>query len=181
METINQATAIAEKDSELLSTANSQKITPFLWFDGKVEEVVNFYTSVFKNSEVVNITRLPDEVPGRKGDKVMTATIRLNGVEFMLLDGGPMFKFTEAVSFYVHCKTQEEVDYLWGKLTADGGKESQCGWLKDKYGLSWQIVPDALGKLMGDPNPVKAKNVMNAMLQMRKIIIDDLQKAHDKE
>ncbi|MDB4901610.1 MAG: hypothetical protein JWQ63_891 [Mucilaginibacter sp.] len=180
METTNHATAIAESDSELFSTGSSQKITPFLWFDGKVEEAVNFYTSVFKNSEVVHLNSLPGDVPGRGGDKVMIATIRLNGVEFMLLNGGPLFKFTEAISFFVHCKTQEEVDDLWEKLTAEGGEESQCGWLKDKYGVSWQIVPEVLGKLMGDPNPEKAKNVMNAMLQMRKIDIEALQQAYDK-
>ena len=159
---------------------NVQQITPFLWFDGKVEEAVNFYTSVFENSEVVNVSKLPAEGPGRNG-KVMMATIRLNGVEFMLLDGGPMFKFTEAVSFYVKCETQEEVDDLWNKLTADGGQESQCGWLKDKYGVSWQIIPNALGRFMGDPNRVKAGNVMKAMLQMKKMDIAELQAAYDKE
>ena len=159
---------------------NAQQITPFLWFDGKVEEAVNFYTSVFKNSEVVNVSKLPAEAPGHSG-KVMMATIRLNSVEFMLLDGGPMFKFTEAISFYVKCETQEEVDDLWNKLTADGGQESQCGWLKDKYGVSWQIIPNALGWLMGDPNRVKAGNVMKAMLQMKKIDIAALQAAYDKE
>ncbi len=160
--------------------SNAQQITPFLWFDGKVEEAINFYTSVFKNSEVMNVSKLPAEVPGHSG-KVMMATIRLNGVEFMMLDGGPMFKFTEAISFYVKCETQEEVDDLWNKLTADGGQESQCAWLKDKYGVSWQIVPNALGRLMGDPNRVKAGNVMKAMLQMKKIDIAALQAAYDKE
>ncbi len=160
--------------------SNAQQITPFLWFDGKVEEAINFYTSVFKNSEVMNVSKLPAEVPGHSG-KVMMATIRLNGVEFMMLDGGPMFKFTEAISFYVKCETQEEVDDLWNKLTADGGQESQCAWLKDKYGVSWQIVPNALGRLMGDPNRVKAGNVMKAMLQMKKIDIAALLAAYDKE
>jgi prepilin-type processing-associated H-X9-DG protein len=161
--------------------ANSgQKITPFLWFDGHVEEAVNFYTSVFKNSEVLNLSRLPGEVPGHSGNVVM-ATVRLNGVEFMLLDGGPMFKFTEAVSFFVHCQNQAEVDDLWDKLIADGGNESQCGWLKDKYGLSWQIIPDALMQLMGDPNPVKARNVQAAMMKMIKIDVAALQAAYDKE
>jgi predicted 3-demethylubiquinone-9 3-methyltransferase (glyoxalase superfamily) len=161
------------------SINSGQKITPFLWFDGRVEEAVNFYTSVFKNSEVLNISRLPDGAPGTSG-KIIMATFRLNGLEFTALDGGPMFKFTEAISFFVHCETQAEVDYLWDKLTTDGGQESQCGWLKDKFGLSWQIVPNALGKLMGDPNPVKAKNVMQAMLQMKKIDIAKLQEAYDK-
>jgi len=160
--------------------STGQKITPFLWFDGRVEEAVNFYTSVFKNSEVVNMSRLPAEAPGHNG-KVMVATINLNGVEFMLLDGGPMFKFTEAISFFVHCENQEDVDHFWNKFTANGGQESQCGWLKDKYGISWQIVPNALGELMGDPNRVKAGNVMKAMLQMKKIDIAGLQAAYDKE
>jgi predicted 3-demethylubiquinone-9 3-methyltransferase (glyoxalase superfamily) len=157
-----------------------QKITPFLWFDGRVEEAVNFYTSVFKNSEVVNMTRLPADAPGHTG-KVMVATINLNGIEFMLLDGGPMFKFTEAISFFVHCEDQEEVDHFWNKLTTGGGQESQCGWLKDKYGVSWQIIPNALGELMGDPNRVKAGNVMKAMLQMKKIDVAGLQAAYEKE
>jgi len=166
--------------NEIFEGRTAQKITPFLWFDGKVEEAVNFYTSVFPNSQVVNVSRLPAEAPGRSG-KIMMGTIRLDGVEFMLLDGGPMFKFTEAISFFVHCETQEEVDDLWNKLTADGGEESQCGWLKDKFGVSWQIVPNALGRLMGDPNPVKSRNVMNAMLQMKKIDIAGLQAAYDRE
>jgi predicted 3-demethylubiquinone-9 3-methyltransferase (glyoxalase superfamily) len=160
--------------------SSPQKITPFLWFDGRVDEAVNFYSAVFENSEVLNISRLPEEAPGREG-KALMATIRLCGLEFMLLDGGPMFKFTEAVSFFVHCETQEEVDTYWNKLTADGGQESKCGWLKDKFGLSWQIVPNALGRLMGDPNRKKAGHVMNAMLQMTKIDIAVLQAAYDRE
>jgi len=169
MATINSAT----------SGNTSQKITPFLWFDGKVEEAVNFYTSVFEDSEIVSLNRLPAETPGSNG-KIMMSTIRLNGLEFILLDGGPMFKFTEAVSFFVHCETQEEVDRLWYSLTTDGGEESQCGWLKDKYGLSWQIIPNALGQLMGDPNRVKAGNVVKAMLQMKKIDIAGLKAAYDQ-
>jgi len=163
-----------------INNTNGQKITPFLWFDGHVEEAVNFYTSVFKNSEVVNMSRLPAEVPGQGGNVIM-ATICLNGVEFMLLDGGPAFKFTEAISFFVRCETQEEVDDLWEKLNAGGIDAGQCGWLKDKYGVSWQIVPDVLGRLMSDPNPVKAKNVQKAMMQMKKIDIAGLQAAYDKE
>jgi predicted 3-demethylubiquinone-9 3-methyltransferase (glyoxalase superfamily) len=158
----------------------AQKITPFLWFDGRVEEAINFYTSVFKNTEVVSMSRLPAEVPDRKGNVIM-ATIRLNGLELMLLDGGPMFKFTEAISLFVHCETQEEVDKLWDVLTADGGEPGPCGWLKDKFGLSWQIVPNALGKLMGDPNRAKAANVQKAMMQMKKIDIAGLEAAYDKE
>ena len=163
-----------------INNANGQKITPFLWFDGHVEEAVNFYTAVFKNSEVVNMSRLPAEVPGQAGN-VMMATIRLNGVEFMLLDGGPMFKFTEAISFFVRCETQEEVDDLWEKLNAGGIDAGQCGWLKDKYGVSWQIIPDALGRLMSDSNAVKARNVQKAMMHMKKIDIAGLQAAYDKE
>ncbi len=162
-----------------INQSSVQKITPFLWFDGHVEEAVNFYTSVFENSEIINLNRLPAEAPGGKSN-VMLATIRLNGLEFTLLDGGPMFKFTEATSFFVHCETQDEVDHLWNRLTTDGGQESQCGWLKDKYGLSWQIVPSALGQLMSDPNRIKAGAVMKAMLQMRKIDIAALQKAYDQ-
>jgi len=147
-----------------------QNITPFLWLDGKVEEAVNFYTSVFKNSKIINTRRF--------GDKVMTATFRLNGVEFMALDGGPLYKFTEAISFFVKCSTQEEVDTLWEKLSK-GGEKSRCGWLKDKYGVSWQIIPDALGELMGDPDPAKAGRVMQAMLKMEKIDIKGLQQAYN--
>jgi predicted 3-demethylubiquinone-9 3-methyltransferase (glyoxalase superfamily) len=160
--------------------ANStQMITPFLWFDGKVEEAINFYTSVFPNSEIINTHRLPGDVPGRTG-KVLTGTFKLNGVEFMILDGGPIFKFNESISFFVKCETQQEVDHLWNTLTADGGKESQCGWLKDKYVVSWQIVPNALGKLMGDPDPRRAQNVMQAMMKMGKLNIAELQAARDR-
>jgi predicted 3-demethylubiquinone-9 3-methyltransferase (glyoxalase superfamily) len=159
---------------------STQTITPFLWFDGQVEEAVAFYTSIFKNSEVLRLNRLPAPAPGQPG-KVMMATILLNGLEFILLDGGPAFKFTEAISFFVKCETQEEVDYLWDSLIDGSGKEGQCAWLKDKYGISWQIVPNALGQLMGDPNPVKARNVMNAMLKMKKINIAGLKTAYDSE
>jgi len=159
---------------------STQTITPFLWFDGQVEEAVKFYTSVFKNSEVLHMNRLPAEVPGQEG-KVMMATILLNGLEFMLLDGGPAFKFNEAISFFVKCETQDEVDCLWNSLIDGSGKEGQCAWLKDKFGVSWQIVPNALGQMMGDANPVKARNVMNAMLKMKKIDIAGLQVAYDRE
>jgi len=149
------------------------KITPFLWFDTQAEEAMNFYVSVFKNSKVHNVSRGPD-------GKAFTVSFELNGQEFMGLNAGPQFKFNEAVSFFVNCKDQAEVDYYWEKLTADGGEESMCGWLKDKYGLSWQIIPKALGELMGDPDPVKSQRVMQAMLQMQKIIVADLERAHDK-
>jgi len=154
-----------------------QKITPFLWFDGNAEEAVNFYTSLFKNSKVVSITRYGDDFPDMKG-KVLTAVFELNGQTFMALDGGPAFKFTEAISLYVNCETQEEVDRLWEKLT-EGGAESQCGWLKDKYGLSWQIIPTALPELLTDKDPEKAGRVMRAMLKMHKIEIEALKKAYE--
>jgi predicted 3-demethylubiquinone-9 3-methyltransferase (glyoxalase superfamily) len=157
----------------------SQKITPFLWFNGNVEEAVNFYTSVFKDSKVIFMHHLPGETPGVKG-KALTGTIMLNGMEFMLLDGGPMYTFNPSVSFFVHCKTQEEVDYYWGALLANGGRESRCGWLQDQFGLSWQIIPDALGQLMGDPDRKKAGAVMNAMMGMVKIDVAALQKAYDE-
>lgn len=155
-----------------------QKITPFLWFDNQAEEAMNFYVSVFKNSEVIGVNRLPEGTPGPAGS-VITASFRLNGQEFVALNGGPQFKFTEAVSFLIDCEDQEEVDYYWNALTADGGEESQCGWLKDKYGLSWQVVPRILMELMGDKNPAKAGAVMQAMLQMSKIEIPKLQEAYN--
>lgn len=156
-----------------------QKITPFLWFDGKAEEAMNFYVSIFKNSKVVSVTRYGDAGPGPKGT-VMSATFQLEGQEFYALNGGPQFKFTEAISFFVNCETQQEVDELWEKLSA-GGAKSQCGWLKDKFGLSWQIIPSALGKMLGDKDPKKAQRVMQAMLQMTKIDIKALQQACDSD
>lgn len=154
-----------------------QKITPYLWFDGQAEEAANFYTSIFKNSKILNISRYPEGAPGLAG-KVMTATFELNGQEFVALNGGPQYKFTEAISFLVDCRTQKEVDDLWEKLTADGGEEGPCGWLKDKFGVSWQIIPTALGEMLSDPNPSKAQRVMEAMLKMKKIEIPVLQQAY---
>jgi predicted 3-demethylubiquinone-9 3-methyltransferase (glyoxalase superfamily) len=154
-----------------------QKITPFLWFDDKAEEAMNFYVSIFKNSKIVNVSRYGDAGPGPKG-KVMTAVFELDGQKFMALNGGPLFKFTEAISLFVDCETQQEVDELWEKLSA-GGEKSRCGWLKDKYGLSWQIIPKALGRLMGDKDPEKSKRVMMAMLQMSKIDVQALQQAYN--
>ena len=156
------------------------KITPFLWFNDNAEEAMNFYVSIFKNSKVLGISRYGEGAP-RPAGMVMTATFELDGQEFVALNGGPEFKFTEATSFYVNCATQEEVDWYWDRLTSEGGEESQCGWLKDKFGLSWQIVPTALGELLGDPDPLKAQRVMQAMLQMKKIDIAGLQRAHDWE
>ena len=155
-----------------------QKITPFLWFDGHAEEAMNFYVSIFKNSKVGRVTRYAEGGPGPKGT-VMSATFQLDGQEFMALNGGPLFSFTPAISFFVNCETQEEVDELWEKLSA-GGKKERCGWLKDRYGLSWQIIPSALGRLLQDKDPEKSRRVMQAMLQMDKIDIKGLQDAHDR-
>ncbi|OIR07516.1 3-demethylubiquinone-9 3-methyltransferase [mine drainage metagenome] len=149
-----------------------QTITPFLWFDGNAEEAMNFYTSIFTNSKVIHVSRMGD-------GSVMSASFQLNGQNFHALNGGPQFSFTPAISFFVNCETQDEVDELWEKLSA-GGEKSRCGWLKDKFGLSWQIIPSILGKYLSDPDPVKSQNVMQAMLQMNKIIIKDLQDAYNK-
>ncbi len=154
-----------------------QKITPFLWFDGNAEEAMNFYTSIFKSAKVKSVSRYGEAGPGPKGS-VMTASFELEGQEFIALNGGPLFKFTEAVSFVINCKTQKEVDTFWEKLS-EGGQKSQCGWLKDKFGLSWQVVPTKLGKLMSGKDPEKSKRVMTAMLKMTKIEIGILQKAYD--
>ena len=159
-----------------------QKITPFLWYDDKAEEAANFYVSIFKNSKIGDIARYDDagaKAAGRPTDSVMVVEFQLEGQEFVALNGGPHFKFTEAVSFVVNCETQEEVDYFWQKLTADGGQESQCGWLKDKYGLSWQVVPTILTELLKDKDPVKSQRVMKAMLQMKKIDIATLKQAYE--
>jgi len=153
-----------------------QKITPFLWFDGNAEEAANFYVSIFKNSKILNIARYGEAGPGPKGS-VMTVEFQLRGQDFIALNGGPQFKFTEAISFSVNCETQEEVDEFWEKLS-EGGKEGPCGWLKDRYGLSWQINPIVLGEMLSDPDPAKAQRVMQAMLQMKKIDINRLQQAY---
>lgn len=152
-----------------------QKIRPFLWFDGNAEEAMNFYVSIFKNSKVGTVNRYGDAGPGPKGS-VMSATFELDGEEFMALNGGPKYKFTPAISFFVNCETQQEVDELWEKLSA-GGKKDRCGWLQDKFGLSWQIIPSALGRLLGDKDRAKAQRVMQAMLQMDKIDIKRLEEA----
>jgi predicted 3-demethylubiquinone-9 3-methyltransferase (glyoxalase superfamily) len=156
-----------------------QKITPFLWFDNQAEEAMNFYVSLFKNSKVISVSRYGDEGPGPTG-AVMTATFQLDGQELIALNGGPEFKFTEAISFFVNCETQEEVDGLWDKLS-EGGEEGRCGWLKDKYGLSWQIVPTVLGELLNDTDPAKSQRVMKAMLQMNKIDIAGLKRAYKQQ
>ena len=153
-----------------------QKITTFLWFDNNAEEAARFYVSVFKNSRILQVTHYGDLGPGPKGS-VMTVNFELDGQEFTALNGGPNFKFTEAISLLVHCQTQEEIDYYWEKLTADGGQESQCGWLKDKYGLSWQITPDALLNLLFDADSAKTQRAFQAMLQMKKINLQDIEQA----
>lgn len=153
-----------------------QKITTFLWFDNQAEEAANFYVSIFKNSRIGKISRYGDAGPGPKG-AAMLVTFQIEGQEFIALNGGPQFKFTPAISLLVNCETQQEVDQLWDRLS-EGGQKSRCGWLQDKYGLSWQVVPTALSKLMNDPDPQKAGRVMQAMLQMDKIDIARLKEAH---
>ncbi len=150
-----------------------QKITPFLWFDGNAEEATNFYLSVFKNSKLLSV------MPG-PGGKAMGTTFQIEGQEFHTLNGGPQYNFTPAISLFVNCETQQEVDELWEKLMEGGGRADRCGWLQDKYGLSWQIIPTALGRLLGDKDRAKAGRVMQAMLQMGKIDIAGLQRAYDQ-
>ena len=156
-----------------------QKITPYLWFDSQAEEAANFYVSIFNNSKIVNISRYGEAGPGPVGT-VLTVSFELEGQEFTALNGGPAFKFTEAISFFVDCKSQEEVDELWEKLT-EGGEEQPCGWLKDKFGLSWQIVPTVLIEMLNDPDPEKSKRVTEAMLQMKQIDIPTLEQAYEQE
>ena len=156
-----------------------QKITPFLWFDDNAEEAMKLYTSIFPNSNVKEERRYPAGAPGGMSGKIMTCTFELNGLEFIALNAGPIFKFNESVSFFVKCEDQAEVDRYWKALTADGGQESQCGWMKDKFGLSWQIIPKQLGELMGDKDPVKASKVMQAMMQMKKIDVVKLEEAYN--
>ena len=156
-----------------------QKITPFLWFDDKAEEAANFYISIFKNSKVVSVTRYGETGPGPKGT-VMIVKFQLDGQEFVALNGGPQFKFTEAISFVVNCETQEEIDEFWEKLSA-GGEKSRCGWLYDKYGLAWQIVPTVLGELVQDKDPAGSDRVMQALMQMDKLDIARLKQAYEQE
>ncbi len=156
-----------------------QKITPFLWFDDNLEDALNLYTSIFKDAKILSVTKYGDAGPGPKGT-AMTASFQLNGQEFVGLNGGPHFKFTEAVSFVINCETQAEIDYYWEKLSA-GGTKSRCGWLKDKFGLSWQVVPKDMGKLFSGPDPKKSNRVMQAMLQMDKLDIAKLKQAYDSE
>ena len=155
-----------------------QKITPFLWFDRQAEEAARFYTSIFESAKIVSLTRYGEAGPGPRGS-VMTVAFQLDGQEFVALNGGPQFKFTEATSFVVNCDTQEEVDRFWEKLS-EGGQEVQCGWLKDRYGLSWQIVPVVLSQMLQDKDPQKSQRVMKALLQMKKIDIGRLKKAYEQ-
>jgi predicted 3-demethylubiquinone-9 3-methyltransferase (glyoxalase superfamily) len=169
-------TAEQRQSTKHREQSSTQKITPFLWFEDKAEEAANYYVSIFKNSKIGTVSRYGNAGPGPKGT-VMVVSFQLNGQEFMALNGGPQFKFTPAISFLVNCETQPEVDELWEKLS-EGGRKDRCGWLQDKYGVSWQIIPTALGKLMSDPDREKANRVMKAMLQMDKIEIKGLEAAH---
>jgi predicted 3-demethylubiquinone-9 3-methyltransferase (glyoxalase superfamily) len=155
-----------------------QRITPFLWFDGRAEEAAHFYTSTFPNARIGSVSRHGDAGPGPKGS-VMSVTFQLDGQDFIALNGGPQFTFTPAISFFVNCKTQEEVDDLWERLS-EGGAKNQCGWLQDKFGVSWQIVPTVLGELLQDKDPEKSRRVMKAMLQMDKLDIARLQSAYEQ-
>lgn len=157
-----------------------QKIVTFLWFDNQAEEAVNFYTSIFKNSKILEVSRYTEAGPGPAGE-VLTISFELAGQQFAALNGGSRFKFNESISLVVNCESQEEIDYFWQKLTADGGEESMCGWLKDKFGLSWQIVPTALGSFIGGPDPAGAQRAVQAMLQMRKLDLAVLQRAYKGE
>ncbi len=158
-----------------------QKIAPFLWFDNHAEDAVKFYVSIFRNSKIGSITRYEEEAAkasGRPKGSVMTVAFELAGQEFVALNGGPLFKFSEAISFVVNCETQEEVDHFWEKLSA-GGQEVQCGWLKDRFGVSWQVVPTVLGEMLQDKDREKSKRVMAAMLKMKRINIEALKKAYE--
>ncbi len=156
-----------------------QKITPFLWFNDKAEEAMKFYVSIFKNSKVISVSRYGDAGPGPKGS-VMVAKFQVDGQEFMALNGGPQFTFSPAISFVVSCKTQEEIDQFWGKLS-EGGEKGQCGWLTDKFGLSWQIVPTVLGELVSDKDPERSNRVMQALMKMTKLDIETLKQAYEEE
>ena len=155
-----------------------QKITPNLWFDNEAEEAANFYISVFENSRIVDVSRYTEAGPGEPGS-IMVVEFELDGQRFVGINGGPQFKFDEAVSFQIHCETQDEVDYYWEKLLADGGEESQCGWLKDRYGLSWQVTPTGMAELFADDDKERANRAMEAMLKMKKLDIEELRRAAD--
>jgi predicted 3-demethylubiquinone-9 3-methyltransferase (glyoxalase superfamily) len=158
--------------------AVTQRITPFLWFDNQAEEAANYYCSIFTNSKLGQVVRYGESGPGPKGS-VMIVTFQLDSQDFTALNGGPRFKFTEAISLVVNCETQEEIDYYWEKLSADGGEEVQCGWLKDKYGLSWQVVPTIIGELMSGKDPARSDRVMQAVMQMKKLDIQKMKDAYE--
>lgn len=165
-------------------TISMSKITPCLWFDSQAEEAANFYVSIFKNSKIKRISRYSkagNEIHGRSAGSVMTVEFELDGQTFTALNGGPIFKFDEAISFQIPCETQEEIDYFWSKLTADGGSEGPCGWVKDKFGLSWQVVPTALVDMLTDHNSEKTERVTNAFLQMKKFDIAKLKRVYEGE
>jgi predicted 3-demethylubiquinone-9 3-methyltransferase (glyoxalase superfamily) len=168
------------KPAPARKSKTASKITPFLWFDGQAEEAANLYTSIFDNSKILDVSRYGEAGPGKKGS-VMTVSFELEGQKFVALNGGPHFKFTPAISFWVSCETQEEVDYFWNKLLQGGGKPNRCGWLADKFGVSWQVVPDALIEFLGDKDKKKSQRVMQAMLQMGKIDIKKLKEAYDQK
>jgi two-component system sensor histidine kinase QseC len=173
--------AKAAKSTSTRMIGSSQKITPFLWFDGQAEEAANFYTAIFDNSRIVDVARYGEAVPDKKAGSVMTVSFELEGHRFVGLNGGPHYKFTPAISFYISCKTQEEVDYYWERLLKGGGKPVQCGWLTDKFGVSWQVVPDALIAFLEDKDREKAQRVMQAMFKMVKIDVKKLQEAYDEK
>lgn len=172
--------AKSAKTSRLKMIKAEQKITPFLWFDEEAEQAANFYTSIFEDSKIVDVTRYGDAGPREKGS-VLTVSFELEGQRFVGLNGGPNYKFTPAISFYISCKTQKEVDYFWKRLLAGGGEPNACGWLTDKFGISWQVIPDALIEYLQDEDPVKAQRVMKAMMEMVKIDVKKIQKAYDEE
>jgi predicted 3-demethylubiquinone-9 3-methyltransferase (glyoxalase superfamily) len=176
---------IMAKNKKRMKRNDNQKITPCLWFDSNAEEAVNFYTSIFKNSNIGKISRYGEEgyeIHGKPAGTVMTIEFELNGQVFTALNGGPIFKFNEAISFQVNCESQEEIDYYWGKLSEGGDEKAQvCGWLKDKYGLSWQIVPAVLGEMLQDKDVRKSERVMKALLQMKKIDIERLKEAYHQK
>ena len=173
------------KNKKQMKVNSMQKITPCLWFDSNAEEAVNFYTSIFKNSKIGNISRYGEagyEIHGKPAGTVLTMEFELNGQAFTALNGGPMFKFNEAISFQVNCESQEEVDYYWEKLSEGGDENAQvCGWLKDKYGLSWQIVPTVLGEMLQDKDAGKSGRVMEALLKMKKLDIEKLKEAYNQK
>jgi predicted 3-demethylubiquinone-9 3-methyltransferase (glyoxalase superfamily) len=180
MKTLSAKGSTKPKSAPARKIKTGRKITPFLWFDGQAEEAANFYTSIFDNSRILDVARYGEVGPGEKGS-VMTVSFELEGQKFVGLNGGPHYKFTPAISFYISCQTQEEVDYFWNRLLEGGGKPNQCGWLSDKFGVSWQVVPDVLIEYLQDEDRERAQRVMQAMLQMVKIDINELKEAFEQK